>query len=177
MTPYFFQSDLSAYNSATEETLLEFTATQHGGILRASFPTYTRDAYNNGYDQTRRISIGLNGDPDTATVSTDYFNTVSISGYSTKSSGGTGDGFKFYFIAAIFSGEEGTGSTTASFKSADSSWAYANFDAKVEANKLLTVRIGTSFISLEQAILNLEVSHVLFDTCCVPLQYCNYYLL
>lgn len=156
-TPYLFKTALTAYETTAEDTTIEFTSTQHGGIMRATFPTYVNDSTSSGFDQTRRITVGINGDPDTAIISTDYLNTLSISGMTSKSSGGTSKGFEFYFIAAIFTGEKGdVPVTTADSRYTDSSWAFLDFSPHVAGHDKFTVRLSTSFISLDQALLNLK---------------------
>jgi len=58
---------------------LEFAASNHGGILRVSFPSY-EETVNEilGFRQTRRIQIVLNGAGDYSQVSQSPFDGTSM---------------------------------------------------------------------------------------------------
>ncbi len=155
-SPTYFKTNLMAF-----DTSLEFTSSSHAGIMRVHFPapTVPVDAAGNptntlGPDMTRRISIVLNGGSDFSEVK-NYNGATYLTGYSTKNSGGVppSSPFKHHFAVGIFAGKNGDKPVTPRMTHANNEWAYADFDTDVQN---LTLRIGTSFISAEQALLNLE---------------------
>lgn len=153
--PYVFETSLLAYSTAQGATTMKFTSTNHGGIMRISFPSYDNTA---NHIQTRRISAILNGGNDSSTISTTLIpNTLTISGKSTANHGGVSDNFAHYFVIAIYHGElelESPLNPLDSFSSSDG--ARIDFPATNPNNDVITLRFATSFISLEQAIINLK---------------------
>jgi putative alpha-1,2-mannosidase len=166
-SPYYFKTNLLAFSTADEVTTMEFTPTSHGGIMKVEFPTFdpnidpeTEDV--SGFIQTRRIAISLNGNADfSEVISSPLDGTTMISGYSKHNSGGVGGdaaAFAHYFVAAIYSGPDGNKITVFDKNStfASSQSAHVDFEAVDPLNKVLTVRLATSFISTEQALQNLK---------------------
>jgi putative alpha-1,2-mannosidase len=107
-----------------------------------------------------RIAIILNGGSDSSTVvlPTDEgspYDTVTISGVSTQNSGGVSPNFGHYFVISLYTGEDGNKPIkSVSASSASSSAAVVDLSPLDADNDLVTLRVGTSFISLEQAIQN-----------------------
>jgi predicted alpha-1,2-mannosidase len=126
-------------------------------VFRISFPKYETES-GRGFPQTRRIMITLNGGNDASAVEVAADGATLITGVSTKNSGGISPGVSFghYFAAAIYAGRKGDQPIAASASHADSRGAWADFSPKNPASAQLTVRIGTSFISKEQALLNMQ---------------------
>lgn len=156
-TPYYFKTNLLSYGTAKEQLSIEFTPTEHAGIMRAKFPSKSDGYVNSAFDQRRRISIILNGGNDSSLIRT-IDGTTYITGVSTKNSGGVPEGeiFKHYFVAAIYFGADGADNSVPIREShADSDWAWISVDPEEKTN-VITVRVATSFISEDQALLNLE---------------------
>ena len=173
-SPYYFSTQLYAYATEKETTSLEFSPSNHGGIMRVSFPSFS-DKVDEGH-QMRRISIVLNSVESDHTNIGYYGDVPVISGYTTANSGGVGEGaFAHYFVALVYSGVDGTipaqyvppttfdgssdssdqPSTYGSYSSNNIAWM--DFAAVNPDNQILTVRFATSFISEEQAFFNLEM--------------------
>jgi putative alpha-1,2-mannosidase len=132
------------------------------GMMRLKFPSYVFDAADTGYDQSRRIAIILNGNQDSSTVvlpsdEGSTFDTVTITGVSTQNSGGVSPNFGHYFVASIYTGDNGdVPITSVTQSSASSSSATVDLNPLEAANDHVTIRVATSLISLDQAILNLK---------------------
>jgi len=158
-SPYYFKTTLLAYGTSTEQTVLEFAPTSHGGMMRVTFPHQSQGYENSGFDQTRRISIVLNQGNDTSTIKT-IDGVTYITGYSTKNSGGVPEGevFKHHFAAALYFGKDGK-DTSVPIKNSHTSSAWAWVDVSPQQNSdladVVTVRLATSLISEEQAMVNL----------------------
>jgi len=170
-SPYYFKTNLLAYGTATESCTLEFTASNHGGIMRVSFPSHV-EAENNeipGFRQTRRIQIVLNGDGDYSYVGRSPIDGTSmIGGYTKANSGGVGTAdadFAHYFVALIYGGSDGSIPTSFSVENvkADDNSAWIDFEGENPNHRILTVRFATSFISAAQAMVNLQ-SEVALET-------------
>ncbi len=162
--PYHFKTQLLAYGMQDEITTFEFTPSSHGGILSVNFPSFVKDgAESTGFSQLRRLFIGLNGGKDHSEYGVSPIDGTSmLSGYTTTNSGGVGNAdaaFAHYFVATFHSGEDGKTVTTAAEGDwkADQSSAYLDFHPEDPANKRITVRFATSFISAEQALRNLKL--------------------
>lgn len=108
-----------------------------------------------GWIDTRRISIVLNGGSDVSQVSNNLLSdgTTTISGYTV---GGNSPNCHHYFVLAIYSGVNGNKPTKFMSSHTDSDWARVDFSAHNPEHSLLSVRFATSFISIDQAILNLQ---------------------
>jgi len=153
-SPYYFKTILLAYGTDKGQTTLEFSPSRHGGVMRVSFPPVSSGYENSGFDQSRRIAIILNGGNDTSSVKK-IDGTTFITGVSVKNSGGV-DSLKHYFAAAIYFGAKGNDNSVPTADShADNNWAWVSVPPSAGSN-VITVRVGTSFISEEQALLNLR---------------------
>lgn len=159
-TPYYFKTTLIAYGTTEGWETIEFTPSNHGGIMRINFPPLDSNAADAGFLQTRRISVNLNGNSDSSLVSNTLISDVyTISGKVTKNSGGlsVSDTFGHYFVIAIYHGPDGTIPATSPIDMTyDSTAARIDFSSTDELNEVFTLRFATSFISLEQAIINLQ---------------------
>lgn len=150
------------YSSEDADTKLDFTATNHGAIMRYTFPSYVSGEINAAFLQTRRVSIVLNGGSDSSAVNVassanSVGGTITFTGHTSKNNGGVASTFAHYFAAAIFSGSDGNQPITKVMNSyADKSLVWAEFDALDATHDTLTIRVATSFISVEQAIVNLQ---------------------
>ncbi len=162
--PFYFNTTLVGFGTSSGEPTLEFTATSHGAVMRVRFPPYVNDIYDSGFQQNRRISIILDGGDDSRgydhsevlRMSDD--GAFSIQGYSKANFGGVPSNFAHYFVAAIYVGEEGTSTGyngVFNFTSSNEG-AAIDFDGTLPENEVITVRIATSFISIDQAITNLR---------------------
>jgi len=160
-SPYHFKTTLLAYGTSAGQTEIEFAPGLHSGIMRVRFPHVSEGYENSGFDQTRRIAVVLNSGNDTSAIKV-IDGTTYITGYSTKNSGGVpeGESFKHYFVAALYFGKDGKDTSVPIKEShADSTWAWVNIppgESGDDKADVITVRIATSFISAEQAMVNLE---------------------
>jgi predicted alpha-1,2-mannosidase len=157
-SPSYFQADLLAYTSSQGvPTSLEVTPSKHGAVFRVTFPKY-EDESGSGYVQTRQIMVWLNGGGDSSQLGAAGDGTTLITGKSTKNSGGVSPGVDFahYFAAAIYAGPDGDVPISHTEGQASSTYAFASFDPLDPLSAQLTVRIATSFISADQALLNLR---------------------
>lgn len=168
--PFLFKTTLLAYSTEEGNTDMEFSPTSHGGIMRVSFPKYIPDSeqfgYQTGFVQHRRIAVKLNGEDDSSEVSVSPIDgTLMISGVSTVNSGGVceftdkseGRNFGHFFVLAIYGGNKGNKIIQLDGAShADSNSAWVTLSPEHQDHQVLTVRIATSFISQEQALVNLQ---------------------
>lgn len=164
-TPYYFAASLFEYGNSNGNLKIEFTPSMHGGIMRASFPSYVAhevgDSDSTSLSQIRRISIVLPQNSDISEIGKSPVDgTVLISGHTTKNSGGVGGkeaAYGHYFVAAIYNGD---GSQLTSLDGlttkAGGNVAWVDFSPNDTNNDVLIVRLATSFISKEQALLNLQ---------------------
>jgi len=161
--PYYFRTTMLSYSTSTETTVLEFTPTSHGGIIQVKFPAYESSAAT-GFIQTRRIAIVLHGGKDQSFVSNySVDGAAMLSGYTTVNSGGVGDdsngAFAHFFVATIYGGEWGDVPLILKkdqrSKSDDLS-VWIDFDAISDLHELITIRFATSFISIDQALINMR---------------------
>lgn len=164
-SPYYFATSLFNYGNSNGNLQIEFTPSMHGGILRAKFPAYV--AHENGdsdtaaLSQLRRLSIVLPQSSDLTEVGKSPLDgTVMISGHTTKNSGGVGGkeaAYGHYFVAAIYRGD-GTHLTSLDSVTvkAGTNLAWVDFNPNESENDVLIMRLATSFISKEQALLNLQ---------------------
>jgi putative alpha-1,2-mannosidase len=159
--PYLFETELIAYKSLAGDATMSVSAARHSAMIAARFPA--PDKLVGEYtDASRRISVALEGESNDAAevvLADSEFKTVVIKGWSTHNTGGIADpgSFKNHFVAAIFTGERGDEPVEALTSSvgASTEWAWADFDQDRFSD--FTVRVGVSFISEEQARLNLRL--------------------
>lgn len=173
-SPHYFATDLLNYGTSQGTMRMEFAPSQHGGIMKVTFPPYLAqekgDGEVSGFDQIRRIAIVLHGGADSATITKAADGTAMITGYTKANSGGVGGdaaGFAHFFALAVYAGSDGDQITVADPANtlANSNNAWIDFSPEDASTQVLTVRFATSFISLEQALTNLgEVSGKSFES-------------
>eukprot|EP00475_Leptophrys_vorax_P034424 TRINITY_DN5552_c0_g1_i1.p1 TRINITY_DN5552_c0_g1~~TRINITY_DN5552_c0_g1_i1.p1 ORF type:complete len:783 (+),score=204.16 TRINITY_DN5552_c0_g1_i1:38-2386(+) len=149
-SPFYFKANLVAFDNSP----IEFTATRHGGIMRVEFPLKSAAAVDAGFDSRFRLSVQLpGGDITNITVGSDA---VWMTGYSTQNGGSPSD-YHLYFALGIYVGENGDQAPTqVQEKSIDGNYGYVDLYSNVPENCKITMRIGTSLISQDQAYLNLQ---------------------
>ena len=148
--PYYYKVYL-----ADHDVTAEITPTERAAVFRFTFPK-TNKAYVviDAFDKGSEVEIR---------------NSRTITGYTTRNSGGVPEGFRNYFIivfdkpftttAAVIDGKINIGSSKASGSHAG---AVAGFATK--RGEQVTARVASSFISMEQAERNLlEVGGRDFD--------------
>jgi putative alpha-1,2-mannosidase len=162
--PYYFNASLIGYGTASSgDTTVEFTSTSHASIMRVKFPTYFSSIYDSAFSQSRRVEIILEGGDDSRgydfaeVKSMPDDGTLSIQGYSKANVGGVPSNFAHYFVAAIYTGTDGNVPSVKYLNTSSSNeGAFIDFDPIDPSNDLIVVRIATSLISIEQAIVNLR---------------------
>lgn len=156
--PYHFKTELLAYATSESYTTIEMTSTSHAAIVRIHFPPFEEDS---GFNQTRRVKIGLNGGNDDSQIGALQDGAVAITGSSRANSGGipSHDLFAHHFVVGVYGGEEGDKPITAEHilsSSASNSAAWLDFTGEDDITEIVTLRIATSFISQEQAQTTLQ---------------------
>ncbi len=147
--PYYFKTDLLAYGNSNGIASVEMTSTSHGSIIHYNFPKYEPNA---GFDQTRKILVALSGGSDHSSVTKLSDGTVAITGYTKSNSGGVQSNFAHYFVIGLYSGDGSTPITSYLSSNASAGSAWIDFDATDPSTEDITLRIATSFISLDQAL-------------------------
>lgn len=145
--PYYFKATLLAYGTSQSYTTMEITPSNHGSILRIKFPEYE----TSNFIQIRRVGIVLNKGNDYSNISYTDKGVPIISGKVVSNSGGVNNNFGHYFYAEINTGEDGLMITQPIDSNANNDMVWLDFDPKDELTNEITIRIATSFISLEQA--------------------------
>ena len=153
-SPYYFRAEQLAYATSKSYTALEFTSTNHGAIMQVAYPEYEE---NSGFNQTRRIIVKLNGGSDSSQITTLSDGALAITGYSKANSGGIAseENYAHHFVIGLYSKSDKPISTMLD-SSATSSAAWIDLSASDETSQYVIIRIGTSFISADQALLNME---------------------
>ena len=141
--PYYYRAYLADYDIVTE-----ITPTERAAIMRITFPesdssSVVLDAFDNG----------------------SYVKIVPeknmIVGYTTKNSGGVPENFKNYFVLKFdrpfaYTSVVADGTFKSNALDADCNHAGAVVGFKTKRGEQVNVRIASSFISEEQALLNLD---------------------
>ncbi len=162
--PYYWDSHLDAYSTSHGKTHVELTSTQHGAVVRVSFPPFAHGPTSDGFSQTRRILIAL--DSGQGQVSTSSAAGVpQFSGVSTQNSGGLSNSSAFghWFTATLAGGNQGNLDVSSSvlrsgtfLSSSGGTVAYFDFDPTQANTSVLTLRVATSLISLNQSQYSLQ---------------------
>ena len=152
-TPYYYKVYLADW-----DVTAEITPTERAAIIRLTFPeTSEARIIIDAFDGGSQVAVDADG--------------RRVTGFTTKNSGGVPEGFKNYFVIdcshpitfeACYSDDDGLveGRTEASGKHTG---AVVGFPP-MKRGEQVTLRVASSFISLEQAIRNLEeVGHRSFE--------------
>ena len=142
-TPYYYRAYLAEHDVVTE-----ITPTERAAIFRFTFPEcdgsyVVVDALDNGSSVT--VISGEN----------------KIVGYTTKNNGGVPENFKNYFVIEFdkpftYPASVTDGKIDASSVSAEASHAGAIIGFKTRRGEIVNARVASSFISPEQAEINLK---------------------
>lgn len=153
-SPYYFRMEQLAYATTMGATTLEFTATQHGGLMQVDYPPF--DPHSD-FNQTRRLMVKLNGGLDNSEIITLPDGALAISGYSKANSGGieSEDNFAHHFVIGLYSDSDQP-ITSMIGSSASSAAAWVDLSASDIASQHVLLRMGTSFISADQALVNMQ---------------------
>lgn len=142
-TPYYYRTYLADYDIVTE-----ISPTERAAIIQFTFPK-TDEAYIviDAFDKGSSVTI----DPKKK----------SVTGYTTKNSGGVPDNFRNYFVIEFDKPFEYTASVTDGIIDTNSTSSTSNHSGaiigfKTEHEEKVNARIASSFISAEQALLNLN---------------------
>eukprot|EP01040_Poterioochromonas_malhamensis_P006702 gene6700-7220_t len=160
--PYYFSTQFFSYGNSEGNMKFELAPSQHGGIIRVTFPKYVAvekgDDQNDQNEQLRRIAISLTSGSDFAEViQSPIDGTAMIAGYSKQNSGGVGSSlFAHYFVLAVYNGADGQQVTTPASSAVNGQNAWVDFSPQDANNDVLIVRFATSFISRDQALQNLK---------------------
>lgn len=147
--PHYFRAHLQRYNCS-----LQLTPTERCALLRLRFAAAEQDSA----PLARRLIIAPGAGE--ARVEVDV-TSQTVRGWTRSNSGGIPDNFRLYFVirfdvpctsGGTFMGHKVGTETQAE---GDHTGAYVEFEA-VTAEQIIQVRVATSFISWEQAELNLQ---------------------
>lgn len=158
-SPYYFRADQLAYGTSTSHTTVEFTSTNHGAMMKVDYPEYEE---NSDFNQTRRLIVKLNNGLDKSEIITLSDGALAISGYSKANSGGieSSDHFAHHFVIGLYNSvtNDPISSTSmlASSSTGSSAAGWIDLSASDLASQHVLLRIGTSFISSSQALLNMQ---------------------
>ncbi len=142
-TPYYYRTYLADY-----DVVAEITPTDRAAILRFTFPE-TDNAYIvvDAFDSGSSVTVL----PDSRT----------IIGYTTKNSGGVPDNFRNYFVIEfdkpftyVATVSDGNINQSATSVTANHAGAIVGFSTR--RGEKINARVASSFISPEQAMLNLS---------------------
>ena len=158
--PYYWDAHLDAYSTAEGKAHVELTSTQHGAVVRVTFPPYIRGPTSEGFSQTRRILIALDDGQGAVNSTLSASGIPQFSGVSTQNSGGLSNSSAFghWFTATIAGGSQGDLDLSRAVLnfgtfsvSGGGSFAYFDFDPTQSNASVLTLRVATSLISLKQS--------------------------
>lgn len=149
--PHYYKVYLADY-----DVVAEVTPTERAAMFRFTFPqTDSANVVVDAFDRGSHISVDPSG--------------RRITGYTTRNSGGVPDNFKNYFVVEFdrpldyFYTVCDSVMSTATTATGDHAGAIAGF--KTRKGETVNVRVASSFISPEQAMLNLgELGNDNFDT-------------
>jgi len=138
---------------------VEVTSTNHGMMMRLTYPPYASGELYSGFNQTRRVLIALdNPFADSVTVNTSVV-PATITGWATSNSGGVSPNFAHYFTITVEAeGSPGTALPVVGAGTGNNGgtlYGYIDLDPTVAATDSLIVRVATSLISLGQAAVTL----------------------
>lgn len=153
-SPYYFQMDQLAYATSAKYTSLEFTSTNHGAMMQVKYPPFDE---HSDFNQTRRLIVKLNEGSDGSEIITLADGALAISGFSKANSGGIASpsNFAHHFVIGLYS-QSDKPITSMLGSSASSAAAWVDLSAADAANQDILLRVGTSFISAEQALVNMQ---------------------
>jgi putative alpha-1,2-mannosidase len=140
----------------------------HGAVLRFTYPPPAVNAWDAGWNQTRRVLVSMDsGAGALAQPGVDADGLLTLTGTSVANSGGVPADFGHYFYATLGGGADGASPVTplsAAVSRDGALFAYFDFDPQQAATNTLTLRIATSLISPSQAQANhaAEVAGVAF---------------
>lgn len=150
--PYLFNATLTSYSSSAGAATIEVTPTEHGAIMRFTFPPPDAPLLAGSYNATRRVLMttpgggvhvsgtGAAGDPIVFTGS---------------SNAGVPDFGSLYFAATLLGGGGNSAAVPISSGSGNDGgelWAWADFAPTDPAADVLVLRVATSLISPAQAL-------------------------
>jgi len=145
---------------------MELSSTNHGAVLRITFPPRTSDLLSAGFNETRHIVVIVKGSIGQLTAASGMNEAAAepaaVTGFSASSSGGVAVGtLRHYFCLTVAGGADGKipiRAMQARTVAAGGGLAYAvlTFDPSEPYHDVLTVRVATSLISQAQAALNLQ---------------------
>jgi predicted alpha-1,2-mannosidase len=147
---------LLSYGNENGFTTFELTPSEHGAIIRVTFPAFSQGVADAGFNQTRRIMFALNSNTDQASYSTEFgSNYATVTGSTNANSGGVASNFAHYFYATVTGGMNGDVNIVPF--SVDTStnngnrWAVLDFDPTDVNTDIIHIRFCTSLISADQA--------------------------
>ena len=147
-TPYYYKVYLADY-----DIWAEITPTERAAMMRFTFPETSGNK-----DQIARIIVDTF---DKGSAIAYDVNKNTISGYTTRNSGGVPDNFRNYFIVQFdtqiqFWGIQKNGKITVSNNHAEGDHVMAMVGFQTKKDQQICVRVASSFISPEQAERNLQ---------------------
>ena len=162
--PYLFNATLTSYGTRAGISTLEVTPTEHGSIMRFTFPPPDAALLAGTYNATRRVLVA-SGDRVSLAGTGAAGSPLVFTGTATAN---LPEGGALHFYATL-TGGGGAGSSLpismGSGMDGGQFWAWADFDAADPTAEVLVLRTATSLISPDQALAahGAEVAGVDFD--------------
>jgi putative alpha-1,2-mannosidase len=155
-SPYYQNFTLLAWGARTGYTTVETAPTEHGVVIHFNFPAYATGNLADGWNQTRRVWVSLNGKKgEPKPASSDSDGVALLTGYTTDVGNGRGNNFKHHYHATVSGGADGKTAVTPFATGGDKGkWMWMDFNATDKDTEKLVVRVATSLISSDQAALN-----------------------
>ena len=167
--PYYQKHTLLAYCGPDACTTMELTPTEHGAVMRFTFPPQTTAAVDAGWNQTRRILVAMNPKQnDGKSWKNDSVANPApgvMTGVTTRCDNDENTNFAHYFHLTVSGGVHGDVAATPFSVSLDGAIGIFDYTPTDVAGDTLTLRVATSLISPAQAEANhkAEVDGVAFD--------------
>ena len=98
-SPYYQNFTLLAWGARTGYTTVETAPTEHGVVIHFNFPAYATGNLADGWNQTRRVWVSLNGKKgEPKPASSDSDGVALLTGYTTDVGNGRGNNFKHHYL-------------------------------------------------------------------------------
>ena len=166
--PYLFNATLTPYGTAHGASTIEATATEHGGIMRFTFPPPDSGLLAGSYNATRRIFVSVRKSTSNAVTLTGDGSAGAPLTFTAVSTDSLPEGGKLSMVATLLGGGGAAPLRPFSMGQGEDGgnlWAWADFDAADPAAEVLVLRAATSLISAQQALAahTAEVAALSFD--------------
>lgn len=164
--PYYQKHTLLAYGNRNGYLTMEVAPTEHAAVMRLNFPRFDAKEFALGLNQTRRVTLTLDGTNCSIDVPETGPDGLVVLRGSNPLNPVRGRNGKLHFYMTIATGINESTPVKAFDSGVSGARAFFDFEPQSAAGDVMIVRIATSLISPEQAQANhdLEVKHKTFDS-------------